>query len=300
MSTAIKIADSHTDEWHAARTTGIGASEAAAACGVSEWDSPFSVYAKKTGLVGETPDNDAMFWGRKLEPIVLERWLERSGYDLRQYPCPMYRHRDIDWQRATPDAELSSGDAVEIKTTNWRRAKTLGQQGTDEAPAEWVMQCQQQMAVCGYDAVHLVVLIDGGRLWTGLVERNRELIDRMTELEAALWDRIVRRDPPEPDWTHPRTPELIRGLYGLDADKVVDVPMEIVAEWKRQKELAEQIKTLESEREIARAKVLHCLQDAGVGRAVDGSMELHRREVKGGMVPAFMRKGYTSVREVSK
>jgi putative phage-type endonuclease len=298
----IEVAMSGTPEWLAARPFSIGSSEAAGACGLSSYETPLHIYARKTGELPEIEDTDAMWWGRKIEPLILERWLEKreekGNACFYQYPCPMYRRDGVPFQTATPDAILTSGEGVEIKSTTWRRASELGAEGTDEAPAEWVLQCQQAMAVCNLDAMYLVVLIDKDRIWEGRVERNEALIERITAAEAELWDRIQRRDPPEPNWQHDATPDLIRTLSKAVNDEVIELPPEVETLWGRQQELAQQIKSLETERELCRSKVAFALGNAGTG--VGESLQLVRKEVKETVVPSFTRKSYITIREVKQ
>ena len=47
-------------EWLKAREGGIGASEVAAVVGLSKWDSPYSLFLRKTGQVPPIEENDAM------------------------------------------------------------------------------------------------------------------------------------------------------------------------------------------------------------------------------------------------
>src|SRR4051812_1639091 len=70
--------------WYAARSTGIGASEIAAAAGLSRYATPLEIYARKRGLMPEIEDNDAMRLGRKLEPVVKSEFCERTGLTLDQ------------------------------------------------------------------------------------------------------------------------------------------------------------------------------------------------------------------------
>ncbi len=295
----IAVAQTGTDEWYAARSTGIGASEAAAACGRSQYETPLHVYARKVGELAETRDNEAMYWGRMLEPLVLTRFVEQSGLVIEDAPCPMFRRDPGSFQLATPDAILADGTLVEIKTTNWRRAKEIGTEGSDAIPDEWLMQCQQQMAVLGAELGHVAVLIDGRNLWTGRVERNDKLIARMTDIEADLWGRVEARNPPEPDWEHGATQELVRSIHaGVEAGKVVDLSNEIAEVWRRQAELGRLMSQMKKEREGLRARVLHAMGNAAVGCAPDG-LELVRKVVKGCTV-SYEREPYPTLTEVSR
>ena len=65
-------------EWQAFRTTvqGIGASEAAAALGLSPWKSPYSLYLEKVGEIDGPEENEHMAWGRKMEPLIAAHFFE--------------------------------------------------------------------------------------------------------------------------------------------------------------------------------------------------------------------------------
>lgn len=290
------VAQTGTDEWYAARSTGIGASEAAAACGRSQYETPLHVYARKVGELAETRDTEAMYWGRVLEPLVLTRFVEQAGLVVSQAPSPMFRSESNLFQLATPDAILADGTLVEIKTTNWRRAKQIGDEGSDAIPDEWLMQCQQQMAVVGAELVHVAVLIDGRNLWTGKVERNDTLIGRMTEIEGDLWGRVEARKPPEPQWEHGATNDLVRSMYGVREGKVIDLAEDVAGIWRLQKDLGASIKAMEKERESLRSRVLVAMGDAAVGCAPDGT-ELVRIKVAGCSV-AYDREPYVMLKEV--
>jgi putative phage-type endonuclease len=273
------IADPNTDEWYSARSTGIGASEAAAACGLSRWETPHSIYCRKLGLIPPTEDNDAIRLGRKLEPVVISEFVERTGLAVAQHPCPMYRHPEHNFMLATPDAELESGDLLEAKSMGHFVAKALGDQGSDDIPQEIVIQCQQQLAVTCKDVCHVAVLIDGRTLRLFRVERHDKLIAKIAELEADLWERIQRQEPPAPDWQHPRTPELIRQLYGVTSGKTVELPTSVASLWVEQRDLGDEIKMLEQKREALRAQVLHEMADASIATFPEAVFELSRSEI---------------------
>ena len=62
-------------EWLDLRKTGIGGSEVAAICGFSKWTSPYTLWCQKTNRIsGEIPMNDAMEWGTRLEPVIIDKF----------------------------------------------------------------------------------------------------------------------------------------------------------------------------------------------------------------------------------
>lgn len=281
--------------WLADRRTSIGASEAAAACGLSEWATPLDIYCRKRGLLPETPDNAAMRLGRKLEPVVISEFSEQSGIGIKLAPCPTIRHPAFAFISATPDAILETDELLEAKTMGWQRAQILGEDGSDDLPAEIVLQCQQQMAVAEFSVCHVAVLVERS-LRTFRVVRHDQLIERLIAAETELWQRIQSGDAPDPDWKHSHTPDLVRCLYGVDEGRSVTLLPDHAAMWERQRECAEQIKALEQEREFLRAKVLHAMGTASVAMFSDRDYELARSEVKECQV-SYLRKGYVIIRE---
>lgn len=67
------------DEWLQLRQKTIGGSDAAAIIGLNKWETPYSVWAEKTGRIAHTEDNEAMRTGRDLEEYVAKRFEEATG-----------------------------------------------------------------------------------------------------------------------------------------------------------------------------------------------------------------------------
>lgn len=285
-----------TPEWHAARATGIGASEAAAACGLSSYETPLHVYARKVGELAPVEETPAMRLGKKLEPVVISEFIEATGLEVSEAPCPMYRHVDHDFMLATPDAMLEDGDLLEAKTTSWRLAKELGEEGSDYIPESWVMQASQQMAVTGSDLCHVAALIDGRTLRLYQVQRNDVLIERMIAMEAELWQRILDRRPPEPNWGHDRTAQLIRDLYGVAEGKTIVLGDGVAALVTRRRELKERMKELDREQESLGAMILHEMGEAAIACFPGHDFELTRSRVKASTY-TVERKSYVMLRE---
>jgi putative phage-type endonuclease len=263
-----------TPDWHQRRAAGIGASEIAAVVGLSKYATPLDVYLRKTGQIHDVIDNRAMRVGRRLEPVVIGEFCEETGEEVALYPCPMVAHPDHPYMLATPDADLVSGRLVEAKTASLRTLRDWGPEGTDELPDQYLCQCQHQLAVTGRDECKLAVLIAGDELRVYTVERNERLIGQLTEAAAEFWSRVERRDPPAPDLAHPRTPELLRGLYGSIADdQVVTLGPEAREHWAEYESLGRQIGELEKRRKLHQASVVaaiggHLGGDLGDGRFV--------------------------------
>lgn len=92
------------EEWLKERKKSLGGSDMGAVLGLNKYRSPYTVWAEKTGRIGEEPENEAMRIGRDLEPYVASRFEEvsrkgvrRMNYLLRREDCP-HLHANIDRQ----------------------------------------------------------------------------------------------------------------------------------------------------------------------------------------------------------
>ncbi|MCP4782797.1 MAG: YqaJ viral recombinase family protein [Fuerstiella sp.] len=280
----------HTNKWHDLRTFDperterpviIGASEIAVACGVSPYSTPLQLYLEKRGeMEKEFSDEqkERMAFGQKLEPVILEAYADRMGLHV-DADQPMYFHPDHSWMAATPDGvafgdEIGQRHGLECKATSWRmydatgeEADAFGEDGTDQVPAMYVMQTQQQMAVCGFDRVDLPVLFDGSKLRIYHIDRSETIIEAIVAAGSELAERIINNDPPPPDYGHARTQEAIQALYGFDADAD---PMELDEDadmWTWQvKEMTAQIKEVEKRKAELQNRIIAAF--CGASKAV--------------------------------
>ena len=89
------------EDWLDVRKQGIGASDAAAAVGVSPYQSPLELWLVKTGRDGDMPkvdpndESSPMYWGNVLEPIVAQHYSRRTGYKVRKVNAVL-QHVDPD------------------------------------------------------------------------------------------------------------------------------------------------------------------------------------------------------------
>jgi len=254
------------------RNTGLGASDAAAAIGVSPWKSRFSLWGEKTGLV-EPPDlseKEAVQWGTYLQPRIAEVYAERTGRIVRQNRADIARHHpDHPWMWATPDAsQRENGGAIgclEIKTTN----AFAGDQWSDEPPLYYQCQLQHQLAVTGYEWGTLCVLIGGQKLVWFDQPRHDRFIAAMIEKEAEFWALVVSQTPPPVDGSAD-TAEALKRLYTAEDGTTIDLPAE-AAEWDRElRQAKEQIKALEGIKREMENKLKGALGQATYGLLPDG------------------------------
>ena len=209
------------EEWLAERKKSIGGSDAAAIAGMSDWQTPYTVWADKTGRVPDKEDNEAMRQGRDLEAYVAARFTEATGKkvhvhrDLIKNPAYPFAHGTIDRKVTGEKAGL------ECKTVSALGMKKF--KGGDY-PANYYAQCVHYLAVTGWDRWYLAVCVLGKDFMIFTIERDEDEIKALMDLEKQFWESYVLQDNPPPvDGLDP-TGEAIRTIYAeSNADGRVDL-----------------------------------------------------------------------------
>lgn len=273
----IAIDYAHTPKWKAARKTGIGASLAGAACGISPYGGPRTVYDLITGEVEGPKENDSLRFGNFVEPSIKAMYEDEIGRKL-EYPLPMYRSEKWPFMLATGDAQLDSSHGVEIKTVDpWvARESDVLKVGLEEAFPHYVLQCQQQCAVMEWESVTLVMLI-GKRLHKFEVVRDDEMIEIIVAHESDLWDKIQKRIPPAP--TNPVELDLFRRRKKT-VGFVVPLSNAAADKWRRYQQATRLIAQLEKRKKLLKAQVLHEVGDAPAGLLPDGTHMIRRKLIR--------------------
>jgi putative phage-type endonuclease len=274
------IALPNTLDWTNARASCIGASEAAAACGVSPYAQPLDIYRRKVDGE-ETPDNQAMALGRIMEPAILDAYEYLARCKVER-GIALHVHDDFDFIGATPDAMRRDGDvlvSIDAKFIDANRFREFGDENDEFVPDDYFMQAQQQCFVMGADRCDLAVML-GGRMKIFPIQRDARIIKKLVEQETMLWERILKRDPPPFDPTHPRALDLANSMFkNRDQEKVIDLPPGAWEAWTEFQKYGAIIRELEEQREAFKAAFVHAMGDAGIGVGPLGKREVYRREV---------------------
>lgn len=284
-----------TPAWLAARKNGIGASDAAVALGMSPYATPLDLYREKTGEAGEKEVTREMRRGTLLEPFLVDEFVSRTGIDVKEYPCPMQCHPDHPWMYATPDACIDVETLLECKTTRHTTRDQLGDEGSDVMPVHWNLQCQHQMAVTNAKRVHVFVMWGFDESWHGVVARNERLIDLLIRKEREFWSMVEARTPPLPDWSSPKTYELVKDLFPVDEGKVLEMPNRMAAAWMQRQRIEERIKSLQKRADKLKARVTYAMGDSQIAYHPATGWELVRKQVEATEVKAFTKKAYVTL-----
>lgn len=234
-------------EWLDVRRQGIGSSDAAAAVGLSPYQSPLELWAQKTGKASfaqPDPDDDSqpMYWGTLLEPIVAAHYTRRTGRRVRRVNAVL-QHPEHPWMLANLDREVLGTPEVQIL-----ECKTAGIYGArlwkDGVPEYVQLQVMHQLAVTGKQAADVIVLIGGQELRIHRIERDAAVIERLIELEAAFWQRVQDGAPPPADGSA-SAERALQALYPQDSGQTLD--------WTQDTEMGSTFSDLQAVRERLKA-----------------------------------------------
>ena len=63
-----------TEQQKQIRLKGIGASESSILFGLNEYSTPYQLWLEKTGYPFPDEENDNLWWGSELEPVIRKRY----------------------------------------------------------------------------------------------------------------------------------------------------------------------------------------------------------------------------------
>lgn len=255
MNAQLQPIDART-AWLAERRKGIGGSDAGAVVGVNPYKTALDVYNDKLQLADEQPDNPAMAWGRALEPVIRQAYSDRTGYSVAT-PA-MLHHPQHAWMLANVDGIADNGRRVlEIKTA--RTGKDWGEEGSDAIPLVYTMQVQQYMAVTGLSVADVAVLIGGSDFRLYEVPADPDLQRTLIEVEAAFWQRVQERNPPDPV-----TFAEVRARFGqIAAAGTVEATPAVFGNAVTLQGITEEIAALEQRADACRAELTKALGEHG-------------------------------------
>lgn len=186
------------EDWLTHRRLGIGGSDASIVCGVNRYKSPVELWLDKTGQLPYQEAGEAAYWGTQLESLVRSEFSKRTGisvtetHELLQSEERPFMLANLDGVCDVPNL----GTCVfEAKTASAYKAG----EWEDSIPDSYYLQVQHYMAVTGYKATYIAVLIGGNTFKWRCIERDEELISMLIQLEEDFWQHVQDGTPPPLD-----------------------------------------------------------------------------------------------------
>lgn len=186
------------EDWLEYRKRGIGGSDASVVCGISRYKSPVELWMEKTNQVPTQEAGEVAYWGTLLESVVRDEFSKRTGIEVRQEK-QLLQSEEYPFMLANLDGVCDHPDygtcIFEAKTAS---SFKMGE-WEDTLPDEYYLQVQHYMAVTGYRAAYIAVLIGGNTFRWKLIERDEEMISMLIAFESVFWDHVQNMTPPPLD-----------------------------------------------------------------------------------------------------
>lgn len=292
------------DTWLASRRRGLGGSDLAAILGEDPWRTEVDVWLSKLdGYEEPEEDSERREAGTFLEPVVVG-WYARGGEawppagdrgPLLVVKPPQVAHRDRTWQRGSADGLVIGGPThdlaghlldmlavkdyalgtvydwaiergVEVKTHGWSMGRKYGRRPgeSDEIPGDKRIQCAWYQALWAVEEWDLIALLDTHlrRQWT--IYRDPQFEADLLEIAEAWWVRhVVKGEEPRPDGSRSYG-EHLRRKFPADNGSVVKATDDIDAIAFRLRELRQEEKRIEREREKAEQQLIEYLGEGAI------------------------------------
>lgn len=231
------------ERWLAARQEGIGGSEVGALVGISEYETPWSVYNTKKRGGKDLSDVAAVEWGHRLENVVAEKVAEEVGL-VSRFGGGLWASVEKPFLRVTPDRFATKPRAwkaqalIECKTAgddeHWESGTIHPKgYGSGSAPLSYQAQCQWQMGILGLPVAYLGCLVLGRerQFFTVEIHFDKDWFGELAaEAERFWFENVLKDEPPMHDLRHPKTEELLKLLQPKVVKPSVDLPAD-TEEW---------------------------------------------------------------------
>lgn len=196
------------EQWLEDRKHHLTATDMAAVLGLSPWASCADILLQKRGLIPPAVENEPMYWGKKLEPVVAQSYLERDGGILVSLPRFLVLHSlATPFLAGTPDFfVIRPGDkhhvhGLEIKTARlekgWAPSDRFGEtditwNSREDIPIHYYIQVQSYLAMLpSIGRWDLCVLIGGNKLWVYRFKRDEGMIAAILEAGATVFQKYI-------------------------------------------------------------------------------------------------------------
>jgi putative phage-type endonuclease len=215
------------------RKNGIGGSDAAVVCGLSPYKTPRELWFEKLSDEICEIDNEFIRIGNYFEPFIIKEFERNTELKVSQ-PSNTFYHEKYKFLIAHVDGIIDqTGEIFEAKTClSYHNAKKFGDEGTDQMPTEYLMQCVHYAAVLDRPVVILAALVLG-KLKIYKYERNAVLESKYIEKASEFWDMVQNKTMPEAvNFT-----EALKEYHANDDESLFDEEaMNLVNELRQEKE----------------------------------------------------------------
>jgi len=276
---------SNRTRWLAARSKGIGGSDAPAVVGVSRFKSALSLWTEKTSGIGS--DGGAIHpelakLGHAVEPIVRKLYADESTRRVinpgKYAICWSNQHP---WLFATLDGLVNAPDregpgVLQIKNvTEFARDRWA-----EEPPLDVQVQVQHEMLAAGCRWASIAFLVGGRRFAYVDYERDEDFCCRLVEAERGFWEAVEANEMPPVDGSESTARALVK-LYPIDDGSTAILSEEADAWDAELATVQAELKRLEGEERRLKNLLIEAIGESTFGQTPAGVRYSYKRvEVK--------------------
>lgn len=227
------------------RRTYISSTEVAAVLGISQYNTPYEIWEKKTGKVSQDiPDNDVMLWGRLLEPIIRKEIEKRKKVKI-GIVNPFVSDPNNPFLRCHPDGIDTFPKEGEINNEIKTVASWAYNKWSEPTPFEYYCQIQYEMYCARFTYPHItktrftILEMDARKLHFDFVHYDPIFCEKLTNQLKKFWNEHVLTNIP-PDY---QVSDFAKMNDVLDTYNEVNT--EFISTIMKRKELNEQLKEIE-------------------------------------------------------
>lgn len=186
--------------WHELRAKHIGGSDVAALFGLSPFTTRWQLWMEKVGKIApeDLSDNKAVQAGTFLESGIANWAAHRWSMDISKV-TDYFTVDDCPGMGASFDYITADGAPMEIKWSARGHGWHYSGDEILEAPENYILQVQHQLACTSSDHAWLVALIDDEPRRMK-IPRNDNIIDAIKAEITMFWDSIAKGEEPEIDF----------------------------------------------------------------------------------------------------
>jgi putative phage-type endonuclease len=217
-----------SDDWHAARANGIGGSEISAVLGLSPFESTFSLWHRKRGLIDPVRESDEMYWGKVHEPGICDHYAKQHP-EQTVIPAGTYHGTGRPWQIVNPDRfaiSKTTGEIEVVEAKTSRDAEGWGEPGTDQVPVYYRAQVRWYLNALALRRAVIAVLIAGSEYREYVVEADDTDAELMLTAGAAFMQSVHDDVRPAIDG-HTATYQALKSLPDGQQDYDVDIDPDV-------------------------------------------------------------------------
>lgn len=198
MMKSISTLNMSQEDWLKYREMGLGGSDGACIFGLNPYKSAYDLYLDKIGEGEEVEDNPRMEWGRRLEQVIADKYVDISGNKVRNVNKILV-HPKYNFIRGNIDrAIVGQKKVLECKSADKWTLKNWGKEGESKFPEYYFIQVHHYMLFPQFkEGGVLAVLLGGNDFRIYEIKPDPEISEMLIEGYKKFWDCVINRIPPD-------------------------------------------------------------------------------------------------------